>query len=323
MTQEPNLYNELWIHREMLRDSVRCEAYQRAVAKAVKPGDIVLDIGTGTGIQAMFAVQAGAQKVYAVDRTSIARVAQEIIELNGLTEKIQVIEEDIINVHLPEKVDVITSEWMGGYGVDENLLSIILQARDKWLKEGGAMVPAEVTAWIAPVWDPSIDKNLAFWQSKPYGLDLSLIGRQTVNEVHNAMHHVQEQDLLASPQEMWKHDCHTFSAKSAEQPFEAKLNFKAQKAGKICALAAWFTSILWDDELLSNSPDSPKTHWGRTVLPLSQETELNEGDSIDVEFTCTPQEANLCHNEWSTRINGGEWRYHSGYQGCTASPGFH
>ncbi|MCI5147298.1 MAG: hypothetical protein D3923_17660, partial [Candidatus Electrothrix sp. AR3] len=294
---EPKLYHELWIHREMLRDTIRCEAYQQAISKAVQPGDVALDIGTGTGIQAMFAAMAGAKKVYAVDRTSIARVAQEIVSLNGLSDKIQVIEDDIVNIHLPEKVDVITAEWMGGFGVDENLLGVVLQARDKWLKEGGAMVPAEVTAWIAPVWDPNIDENLKFWQEKPYGLDLSLIGKQTVNEIHNAMHHIQNQNLLVDPVEMWRHDCQTFPVADAEKPFHAKAQFTAAKDGKTCALTAWFTSVLWADVTLSNAPNSPTTHWGRTVLPLSRGIELSKGDIINIEFICTPQEANLCHTE--------------------------
>ena len=52
---------------------------------------IVLDVGCGTGILSMFASQAGAKHVYAVDCSSIIEQAQQIIDINGFTDKITLI----------------------------------------------------------------------------------------------------------------------------------------------------------------------------------------------------------------------------------------
>ena len=76
----------------MLRDHVRNEAYQQAIQRVVKPGDVVLDIGAGTGILSIFAAQAGARRVFAVERTEIATVARTMIERNGLADRIEVIQ---------------------------------------------------------------------------------------------------------------------------------------------------------------------------------------------------------------------------------------
>src|SRR3954464_9999236 len=106
-------YAQLSIHRWMLRDEIRNEAYRRAIAQVVKPGQVVLDMGAGTGILSIFAARAGARKVYAVERTAIAEIARRMVKSNGLEGTIEIIEGALEDVDLPEKVDVLISEWMG------------------------------------------------------------------------------------------------------------------------------------------------------------------------------------------------------------------
>ena len=80
-----NSYSSHHIHEEMLKDSSRTCAYQRAIES--NPEDfkdkIVLDIGCGTGILSLFAAKAGAKHVYAVDNAEIALFAKEIVKKNG------------------------------------------------------------------------------------------------------------------------------------------------------------------------------------------------------------------------------------------------
>jgi len=148
MTLEINYWN-LEGHEPMLFDAVRCEAFRKAIAAAVGPGGAVLDLGAGTGILSVFAAQAGARAVYAVERTRIAELARRIVAENGFHGRIHVLRGDVETIELPEKVDLIVSEWLGGYGVDENLLPVVVQARDRWLRPGGRMIPGTVEAWMA------------------------------------------------------------------------------------------------------------------------------------------------------------------------------
>jgi predicted RNA methylase len=193
-------YAELSIHRWMLRDEIRNDAYRRAIAQVVKPGQRVLDMGGGTGFLSILAAQAGASRVYLVERTSIAGVARRMVERNGVAERVDVLEGNLEDVDLPEKVDVIISEWMGGIGVDENMLAPLVIARNRWLKPGGVMIPASVTALLVPAWIESFDENLRHWRTKPHGVDMSVIAELTANEPLMCQTELTADDFLAAPQ---------------------------------------------------------------------------------------------------------------------------
>ena len=151
----------------MICDRVRTEAFERAIRAVVRPGDVVLDVGAGSGILSLFAARAGAARVYAVERTTVAVLAQDLAEANGFGEVIEVIHGDLMDIELPEKVDVIVSEWLGGFGIDEGMLTPVIVARDRWLKPGGVMIPASVTAWAGLVHDRYLSDTVDFLREPP------------------------------------------------------------------------------------------------------------------------------------------------------------
>ena len=161
------MYAEFEVHRTMICDRVRTEAFRRAIDSVVRPGDIVLDVGAGSGILSMFAARAGAARVYAVERTSAAVLARELAAANGVAEIVQVIHGDVTDVELPERVDVIVSEWLGGFGIDEGMLVPVIVARDRWLKPGGVMIPRLVMAWAALVHDRYLAEMVQFLAGQP------------------------------------------------------------------------------------------------------------------------------------------------------------
>src|SRR3989338_6823874 len=64
-------------HTLMLNDRIRMRAYEQAVKEIVKPGMVVADIGTGTGILALWALEAGARQVYGVEMNSLVAPTAE------------------------------------------------------------------------------------------------------------------------------------------------------------------------------------------------------------------------------------------------------
>lgn len=305
-----NAYGELAIHRWMLRDAVRNEGYRRAIAQVVKPGDVVLDMGAGTGILSIFAAQAGARKVFAVERTEVAGVARRMVTRNGFDDRIEVLQADLENVNLSEKVDVIISEWMGGFGVDENMLAPLIMARDRWLKPGGKIVPERVTAYIAPASVLDFDEAMTHWQSRPHGVDVSVIAEITTNEMFMTQTYLTPDDLLAEAKVMWSHDAYTCTLEEADRSFESKQTFTSQHPGAFSGFVTWFAAELCEGCTLTNAVGAPDTHWGRILFPLDHAIDVTTGTRIQAEVHCDPAGPGSCEFYWSAKIADGRVEEH-------------
>ena len=116
-----------------------------------------------------------------MERTSIAVLADDLAAANDVAEIGHVIDGDVIDIQLPEQVDVIVSEWLGGFGIDEGMIAPVIAARDRWLKPGGVMIPHSVTAWTALVHDRYLAETIEFLRENPFGLKLELLVEKTVN----------------------------------------------------------------------------------------------------------------------------------------------
>ena len=173
----------------MLADYVRTGTYQRAMyANSTDfAGKVVLDVGTGTGILAFFALQAGAARVYAVDASNSVHIARKLAEANGYADRLTVINGKIEEIQLPEQVDIIISEPIGFLLVHERMLESYVVARDRFLKPDGLMMPSTGSIVLCPFTDDAIYKEqtdkIAFWETKDfYGVDLSAVMEQAALE---------------------------------------------------------------------------------------------------------------------------------------------
>ena len=148
-------YGSLYDHIGMLQDHVRMGAYYDAIrlnAARHFRGKVVLDVGAGTGVLSIWAAQAGAKKVYAVEATGVAAHAKRMAKAHGFGDVITVLKGRMEELELPEKVDVLLSEWMGYFLLRESMVSSVLYARDKWLKPTtGVMYPSEAKLLLAPM----------------------------------------------------------------------------------------------------------------------------------------------------------------------------
>ena len=289
-------------HRKMLADEIRCTRFREALLKVVPRGGTVLDVGAGTGILSIFAAQAGARKVYAVEETLMALEARELVARNGLADRIEILHSPIEELVPPEKVDVIVSEWLGGFAIDENMLPPVLLARDRWLTPGGAMIPNRVDVWMAPCFLPGFEKKRRFWLSKPYGVDMALVAERMYHELLYEQHDLFPENLMSEAAVLWAIDTLGETVHRSRKPFKAKSIFTARRNGEINGLAAWFSADLGGGVLISTDPDSPANHWGRVFLPLRRSLAMQRGDTISVNIACHPFGPLATRSEWTVMV---------------------
>jgi protein arginine N-methyltransferase 6 len=275
---------------------------------------VVLDVGCGTSILSMFCADAGARTVFAVDASDMADYALQIVERNKLGHVIKVIKGKMEELELPEKVDIIVSEWMGYFLVYESMLDSVIYARDRWLNPGGLMFPSHARILFAPItFSEYYEDHVLFWESV-YGKDFSplieLAKKSSLGEVQVESLSV-ENDMSLQPAVIKHFDC-AIVTKEDLRTWRSNFSFISTIFAPCHGFAAWF-EVDFDAPkpfLLNTGPASEPTHWGQTLFffddPLSvKQDDKFEGEIkvsinprnhrfIDVELSCdfTPVDGN-------------------------------
>jgi precorrin-6B methylase 2 len=144
-------------HARMLHDERRTGDYIAALREAIRPEDIVLDIGTGSGVLAIAAARAGARQVYAVEASDIADVAERVFAANGMEDRVTLIRGWSRDIELPERADLLVAEVIGNEPFEEEILETTLDARRRLLKPGGRLIPHTLELVARPLHIPDAE----------------------------------------------------------------------------------------------------------------------------------------------------------------------
>src|SRR6516164_122554 len=144
-------------HARMLHDDRRTGDFIAAVSAAVRPGDVVLDIGTGSGVLAVALARAGAGRVYAVEASDIAAVARRVFEANGVNDRVTLVPGWSRQIELPERADLLVAEVIGNEPLEEEILETTLDARRRLLKPGARLVPHALELLARPLLLPEAE----------------------------------------------------------------------------------------------------------------------------------------------------------------------
>lgn len=194
LTNTPQNFAHPRIHIEMLNDIQRTTAYLQAIEAVVQSNDIVLEIGTGTGVLSTRAAQAGAQHVYAIEATAIGQVAQAIFADNDVAEHVELVQGWSTEIELLQKADVLISEIIGNDPFDEKVLEVTRDASQRLLKSDARFIPSHMRVYAIPFQIPAeflqtvavTDANLAQWQSA-YHINFPAFQRATQQEAYGVV----------------------------------------------------------------------------------------------------------------------------------------
>ncbi|MBA0696635.1 hypothetical protein Goari_003172, partial [Gossypium aridum] len=284
-------YGQLLHQQNMLQDYVRTGTYYAAVIenRVDFTGRVVVDVGAGSGILSLFAAQAGAKHVYAVEASEMAEYARKLIAGNpALAQRITVIKGKVEEVELAEKADILISEPMGTLLVNERMLESYIIARDRFLVPNGKMFPSIGRIHMAPFSDEYLFVEIAnkalFWQQQNYyGVDLTpLYGSAFQGYFSQPVVDAFDPRLLVSPPL-----CHVidFNEIKEEDLFEIDipLKFIASVGTRVHGLACWFDVLFNGSAVqrwLTTAPGAPTTHWYQIRCVLSQPIYVMAGQEI-------------------------------------------
>ena len=282
-------------HHSMLADRARTKTFLRAILKTVKPGDVVLDLGSGTGLLAYYACMSGARKVYAVEAGPIIELAKAVCRHNGFQDQVTFLNDWSTNVELPEPVDVIVTETIGNVGFEEGILHWILDAKERLLVEGGRIVPSSVELVVAPAEAETDYAYVNSWTEDLHSLDFSPARALAVNNMLWA--ELPAEACLSEPASLVRVDL----ANAASADIGGERTFVTTRDGLVHGIGAWFAAELSPGEHLSNGPPLKAPSWSQVLLPLEQPLPVRAGDRLEVQIQTRH---NAAHWQWQVRRAG-------------------
>ncbi|MCB9911265.1 MAG: methyltransferase domain-containing protein [Planctomycetes bacterium] len=279
-------YADPGVHRLMLMDRVRTDAYRQAIRQLVGEESIVLDVGSGTGILSLFAAQAGAKEVHAAEASDMIHMAERIADANSLHGPIRFHKGPVEALELDKPVSILVSEWMGYFALAECMFESVLIARDKHLAPGGVMVPSHVDMLLAPVEDSRLDfeHGFGFWEAPVFGFDFRELGDYERCDPLLTAPGVPFDALLGPACLLTTLDCQQGTSESFW--FDVKRTLTIERQGMLHGFAGWFDAHLAPGVCLSTGPEAALTHWRQSFFPM-RTTPVCAGDVLEVALRAT------------------------------------
>lgn len=260
-------------HRCLLSDTRGQEQFRAGLRRVIRPGDVVLDIGCGTGIHSLFALEAGAARVISIESGPVAEVAREIFRENGVADRVCLIEQDISSVAPPERVDIVVS-----HRGPETAIALAPMLKEQWLKPGARLVPFGFRAFSAPVESSKIERHLEFWRGSPLGFSMASGAAKAANS--RIVARLKSKDLIANAGLLLKINYLKASA------ITGQLEYVARRDGGLNGFAFWYEFQFADAVSLDTAPDCDLDLgiWPSFLLPIGATVDVKRDDKITLLF---------------------------------------
>ncbi|MDB5212282.1 MAG: hypothetical protein JWO86_209 [Myxococcaceae bacterium] len=280
------------IHMLMLDDRGRTNGFCLALRNTVLPDDVVVDIGTGTGVLATCAALAGARKVFAVESSGIAEVAARVFEANGVSDRVTLLRDRSTRVSLPERASVLVTETIGNDPLDEQMLEIVADAKRRLLTPDARIIPSAIEIYGIAVDIPrTVLERHVFTKRKvesylaAYGIDFTPLEEHRLSCSEPIM--LDSRDVatwpLAEPV--------LLAAIDMTGPFEtvvsSRVTTRISRDSQHLGIMLAFRATLAPGVFLSTLPDDfdPLSHWAHALFPAYDCPEVKGGGTVLVDYT--------------------------------------
>jgi SAM-dependent methyltransferase len=284
-------------HRTLLADRVRNAAFHAALARLIVKGETtVADIGAGTGFLGFLAAKLGAKRVDLYETAGIASVARKLLRHNNSVRNCRLFEMHSTEVMDPERVDVVVCETLGNYALEENIVETLNDARKRFLKPDGAVIPAGVRQLVCPVVRGRMLAELSAWDNVGFGLDFAPAKAMTLNNIY--VRTFAAGDLLdgANAAKVWDELSFGRNNKTTRS---GEASWTLARRTAIYGLALWWTADLAEGIALSTGPLDRRTHWEQLYLPVLEPLAIEAGQTLTARIRSTSSYARGTNVAWT------------------------
>lgn len=264
------------IHIAMLDDRERTSAFCDALRKSVRSDDVVVDIGTGTGILAASAALAGARRVFAIEATAIADIAEQVFAANRVDDRVELLRHYSTDANLPERGTLLVTETIGNDPLDEEIIDIVIDARRRLLQPSARVIPSHLEVFALPVDVPSafLERHVftprhVDQYRRDYGVDLTPVLAHrlgTKQSIPVRTHDAMSWPVVAAPVSLVRLD---FEGE-LEPSFRRSATFELLRETRALGVLMAFRATLAEGIVLSTLPGEvrPENNWRYALWPV-------------------------------------------------------
>lgn len=300
-------------HLGYVNDRIRLQQFRDAIASSIKPGDRVADLGCGSGILGLLSLQAGAAHAVAIDDSAMIDVARDTLLKAGYGERTSFIRGKSSRITLPEPVDVVICDHVGYFGFDYGVIDFLEDARKRFLKPGGTLIPSRIRLNIAAVNSEKCHDLANGWQAENIPKAFHWLRNYAVNTKHAVT--LEPNDVLGAPAVLGDIDLY------ADQPdflcWNAELHI--ERDATMHGLSGWFECELAKDVWMTNSPlAQTPIQRSQAFLPIAETVPVKAGDTVKITIMARPKELMIA---WVVEFPAtGQHFAHSTWQGMLLAP---
>ena len=270
-------------HLRYVADAIRLDLFRSAIAQAVQPGDRVADVGCGSAVLGLLCLQAGAVHIDAIDSTAAIEIARESLTKAGWGDKANFIQGKSFQVELAGQVDVIICDHVGYFGFDYGLIETMADARRRFLRPGGRMIPGRLRLQIGAVESDKCHQFAEGWAAPGIPREFHWLRQNGINIKYAV--NLKADEVLAGPAEL---GCIDLRADNPEF-FSWTTEFNIPRDGLMHGLAGWFECELAENVWMTNSPLSGHAiKRPQAFLPIDGALAVKAGDVIAATVMARP-----------------------------------
>ena len=301
-------------HLGYIADQIRSERFRQAIARTVGPGDGVVDAGCGFGVLGLMCLQAGAGHVWGIDQTPAVTIARETMDRAGFGTRYTCIRESTFRATVPSPVVVIICDHVGYFGLDFGVVALLDDARRRFLKPGGKIMPQRIRLMLAGATSTSARQEAEAWAAATVPSEYHWLRDHGISAKRRST--FSKDDIATAPQPLGTIDLR--ESNPSHFPFRTELY--ANKDGVLDGFAGWFECELADDLWMTNSPlASGRIDRHQVFLAFDQPIPVCAGDRVEASVSIRPEDGLI---GWTVRApHDGRRQKYSNWGDRALAPG--